>query len=343
MKSPLRCVLLLSSITLCWVVTFSEDQVAPGSTPTAGLTDAGRSISSATAPATTVHEVTSSAPTLTPNASKIRSFDRIFLDTSTGLFWSNVIDYSLTQADGARACSQLNGGSAGDCWRLPTKDELKEVADHGIGAYSNLIGDKGSSLWSQTNNDQDSTHAWVVVISGSLSASPGDADGSASRTSRRPVICVRSKTAPPPEAPPSTKAPETAERDEAAHGVWKNLQIENFNQMPRRLGGLTQLVLTFLPLALIAVNAILGTAILVVGWVKRRVHWSWLVLLPLPGLAACWIVAPAVAYDGNLAFVAFLLIYLDSVMGYFGVLLVAWVIYVILRRKKRMDGVTNPN
>ena len=103
------------------------------------------------------------------------------------------------------------------------------------------------------------------------------------------------------------------------------------------------MLLTFLPLALILVNAICATAILVGGWGKRWIRQSVLVVFPLLGLGTWFIVGPAVAYNGNLAFAGFSVIYIIFLTIYYPALLVTWIIYLIRGRAAKAGVVTEPN
>lgn len=148
-----------------------------------------------------ISEVTSETPPLRPDDDKMGTFARIFLDHSTGLYWTNVINYSESYSDGARDCAWLSGGTAGDGWRLPTKAELKAVAKNGIGKYSKVIGDNGSSIWSSNVSERASGYGWVVTITGSQFAPAGSAVDDALLISQRPVLCVRSDPEKPAASP----------------------------------------------------------------------------------------------------------------------------------------------
>ncbi len=187
MKRALGLVLLAGLLGACHARRADRDRSVPS--PAAPQpTPAAPASTPAPAPTLPVREVTSGAPPLDPDETKNGAFSRIFLDPNTGLHWSNVIDGSLTQSDAVRACARLNGGSAGDGWRLPTRDELKQVALDGLGAHSISIGDNGSSLWSATANMRDTSRGWVVTIAGA-------ATDDALTVSQRPVLCVRGENA----------------------------------------------------------------------------------------------------------------------------------------------------
>ena len=101
------------------------------------------------------------------------AFTQIWQDNLTGMYFSNPI-YSgamatKTWADAIVMCESLNGGTAGNGWRLPTQKELIQLYIDGVAK----VPVSGSTLdhyfWSSTTRSDSSSKAyWVAPSAGQV-------------------------------------------------------------------------------------------------------------------------------------------------------------------------------
>ena len=107
-------------------------------------------------------------PSMTIPATGNQSFNQIWQDKLTGLYFTNVLyDGSTTKtwADAILTCESLNGAKAGSGWRLPVQKELMQLYIDGIAKLSLSGGTLNASFWTSSAVSNMTAYAWASVPS----------------------------------------------------------------------------------------------------------------------------------------------------------------------------------
>ncbi len=116
------------------------------------------------------------------------AFSELWQDMNTGLYFTNILydgGNNTNWPQSIKLCATLNGGSAGNHWRLPTQKELLQLYVNGISRLTLAGGDLNKNFWSSTASSAELQRVWYVNLATGSS-------GSFTRDSAsQAVICVK--------------------------------------------------------------------------------------------------------------------------------------------------------
>lgn len=116
------------------------------------------------------------------------AWTKVFRDDLTGLYFSNVLVDSgtgMTWPQALSFCAGLNGGTAGNGWRVPTQKELMQLYINGVSKLADL-GNVTQYFWSSSTLSSTTTNAWRVALGAGQTLA-----ASAAKTVTLAFVCVR--------------------------------------------------------------------------------------------------------------------------------------------------------
>lgn len=129
-----------------------------------------------------------------PDTSKHAAWSNIFQDELTGLRFTNVLETQKNWGDSMAICAALNGGSAGDGWRLPGQKELMQLHINGVSRIDPAeFGDTLLYFSSSTWHSSSGHRAYVVNLANGIVGYPSGykTTNTDYYTGNKAVICVK--------------------------------------------------------------------------------------------------------------------------------------------------------